>query len=67
MMTLDQLWADFLSADPARIQRAWSDLSRDETQAVLDHLARMRDEDGWHPDQRASAATALQVIRDQAH
>jgi hypothetical protein len=67
MDTLDQLWADFLSTDPARIRRAWGDLTDDESRAVLDHLARMRDEDGWHPTQRASAVTALKVIRDQAH
>jgi hypothetical protein len=30
---------------------------------VLEHLARMADQEGWHPSQRASAATALQVIR----
>lgn len=44
----------------------WGDLTDDEAQAVLAHLTRMRDEDGWEPAQRAAAATALQVIHDQA-
>ena len=60
---LDELWADLLSGDAGRIRRAWNRLRVDERQAVLEHLARMADQEGWHPSQRASAATALQVIR----
>ena len=63
---LDELWADLLSAEAARIRRAWNGLSAEERLAVLDHLVRMRDEDGWHPAQRASAAAAIQVIHDPA-
>ena len=63
MHGLDELWADMLSGDASRIRRAWNSLRVAERQAVLEHLARMADQEGWHPSQRASAATALQVIR----
>jgi hypothetical protein len=63
MDDIDALWADLLSSDAMRIQPAWNLLSSDEQPAVLAHLLRMRDEDGWHPSQHASAAAALQVIQ----
>jgi cytochrome c553 len=63
---LDQLWEALLSRDPGRIRRAWQDLSDDEAQAVLAHLARMRDDEGWQPDQRAAAAAALRTIQESA-
>ncbi len=67
MNDLDKLWSDLLSSDSQRIRQAWGGLSEEERQAVQGHLARMRDEPGWHPSQRESAAAALQVIRDLAH
>ncbi len=67
MNGLDELWSDLLSGDSQRVQRAWGGLGEEERRAVADHLARMRDADGWHPTQRESAAAALKVIRDLAH
>ncbi len=64
MDDLDELWADLLSADSARIQRAWGVLSAEERQAVREHLARMRDDAGWQPAQRESALTAIRLLRD---
>lgn len=64
MDDLDELWADLLSADSARILRAWGVLSAEERQAVSEHLARMCDEVGWHPAQRESALTAIRLLRD---
>lgn len=64
MNGLDELWSDLLSGNSQRIQRAWRSLADEERQAVLEHLARMRDEAGWHPAQRESAAAALLAIRD---
>ena len=63
---LAELWADLLSADSARIERAWRSLRAEERQAVLEHLARMRDQEGWHPSQREAAAAALHVIHAAA-
>lgn len=66
MNELDEVWEALLSGDPARIRRAWRDLTDEEALSVLAHLARMRDEEGWAPAQRESATVALQVLRDQS-
>jgi hypothetical protein len=66
MDDLDHIWESLLSGDAALIRRAWGDLTDEEAASVLDHLRRMRDEDGWAEPQREAAAVALQVIRDQA-
>ncbi|MGH2523115.1 MAG: hypothetical protein ACRDH2_11480 [Anaerolineales bacterium] len=63
---LDALWDDLLSEDPARIRKAWGNLTDDETLSVLDHLRRMAAEPGWQPAQQQAAATALRVIQEQA-
>ena len=63
---LDTLWEALLSSDPARIRHVWRDLTDDETLAVLAHLRRMRDEDGWDSVQREAATLALTVIHEQA-
>jgi len=57
-------WEELLSEDPARIRRAWGNLTDDECLAVLDHLRRMTEEEGWHPEQQRAAATALRVVRE---
>jgi hypothetical protein len=67
MDDLDELWANMLSADSARIRRAWAALSAKERQAVLEHLTHMRDDDGWHPEQRESAAAAIKALSDLDH
>ena len=65
MQTIEELWEHLLSEDPAQIIAAWNDLTPDEHTAVLEHLHRMSEEDGWHPLQKQSAATALRVISEQ--
>ena len=65
MDNLDELWAELLSADPARIRRAWGRLTEAEALAVLEHLRRMKAEAGWQPAQRQSAEAALRVLREQ--
>jgi hypothetical protein len=65
MDDLELVWEALLSGDPARIRRAWRDLTDDEALSVLAHLARMRDDEGWSAEQRDAAAVALQVLRDQ--
>jgi hypothetical protein len=63
---LDQFWEDILSCDPARIRRAWGNLTDAECLAVLEHLRRMTEAEEWQPEQREAAATALRVLREQA-
>jgi hypothetical protein len=65
-MDLDELWEALLSEDPARIRHVWGEVTDAEAQAILAHLTRMRDDDGWTDEQRAAARTALQVLHDQA-
>ena len=65
MSNLDDLWDDILSSDPARIRRAWENLTDEESLAVLEHLRRMKDEPDWQPAQRESAEVALRVVREQ--
>jgi hypothetical protein len=64
MEPLDDLWTEILSSEAARIRRAWGRLTDDECRAVLEHLRRMTEEAGWQPEQRASAAGALRVVRE---
>ncbi len=66
MTDLDELWEALLSEDSARIRRVWEDVTDAEAQAILAHLARMRDDEGWSDGQRAAAVAALQTLHDQA-
>jgi hypothetical protein len=66
MTDLDELWEALLSEDPARIRDVWGDVTDAEAQAILAHLTRMRDEEGWTDSQRAAAGAALQILHDQA-
>ena len=63
MDSLDELWADLLSGEAQRIQRAWAGLSAEEQRAVFAHLSLMRDGTGWHPAQREAAAAALALVQ----
>ncbi len=59
---LENLWRDLLSRDAVKVQEAFSHLETQEQQAILKHLERMEVEDGWHPEQRASARAALEAL-----
>jgi hypothetical protein len=59
---LENLWNDLLSRDATKTQAAFFALEIEEQQAVLVHLKRMATEQGWHPEQRASAAAALEAL-----
>jgi len=60
--SIDIIWGQLLSRDPVKIQEAFSELDQDTQKSVLDHLNKMVVEEGWHPEQRASAQAALQTI-----
>jgi hypothetical protein len=57
------LWERLLSRQPEEIQPAFDALDDESRQALLAHLKRMAGEDGWHPEQRASAQAALNVLK----
>lgn len=60
---LETLWDSLLSEDPHRINSVYLALAESERQAVLDHLMKMAESDGWLPSQRQSARIALEEIR----
>ena len=62
MDTLETLWDRLLSRQPAEILAAFERLPVSEQAAVLAHLRRMAEEDGWQPGQRASAKAALEIL-----
>jgi hypothetical protein len=62
---IDIIWGQLLSRDPVQIRKAFSVLDQDTQKGVLDHLNKMVVEEGWHPEQRASAQAALQVLAGQ--
>jgi hypothetical protein len=59
---LENLWKELLSRDAARVQDAFARLELGEQQTVRKHLQRMSVEEGWHPQQRASARAALEAL-----
>ena len=58
------LWDQLLSRQHDQILAAYARLALAEQAYVLYHLERMAAEPGWHPEQRLSAQTALEAIRD---
>jgi hypothetical protein len=62
---IEIIWDKLLSRDPVQIRKAFSELDPDIQKGVLDHLNKMIVEEGWHPEQRASAQAALQTLADQ--
>jgi hypothetical protein len=61
-LNLEQLWNDLLSRENRLILKAFTILDKESQQAVLQHLSRMSEEPGWHPEQRISAKAALRVL-----
>jgi len=62
---LEKLWNGLLSRQADRVRVAFESLAHDERKAVLEHLLRMAQEPGWHPEQRASARAALEVLQEK--
>jgi menaquinone-dependent protoporphyrinogen IX oxidase len=61
----DAVWSEILSRQPARIKTAFAALSPDDQAQVNAHLRKMVNEEGWHPEQVASAQAALEAIGDE--
>ncbi len=59
---LQDFWEEILSGEPARVRAAFADLDLATREAVILHLKRMADDEGWHPLQQASARSALQAL-----
>ena len=63
-LELEPLWERLLSREEMQVKTAFSSLSESEQEAVLIHLRRMAQEDGWHSEQRISAQIALDVLKE---
>lgn len=61
------LWDNLLSRNPEHILRVFIPLDQVHQKNILDHLIRMIHDPGWHPEQRRSAQSALDVIRDRGN
>ena len=59
---LEALWDGLFSRDAGQIRAAFARLQADERPAILTHLRRMAEEEGWHAEQRKSAQAALDVL-----
>lgn len=59
---LEKVWGDLLSRDPKKIANSFASLDSESQKTVLDHLQRMLNEDGWHPEQVKSAQVAMDVL-----
>jgi len=58
----ETMWDQLLSRQTAQIQAAFASLALDEQEAVVTHLYRMLEEEGWHSEQRLSARAALEAL-----
>jgi len=58
----EDIWEAILSRQPDLIQAAFASLDETEQATVLTHLRRMSIEEGWHPEHRQSARSALSTL-----
>jgi uncharacterized protein YdeI (YjbR/CyaY-like superfamily) len=58
----ESLWDQLLSRQATQIQAAFASLTPEDQKAIVAHLSRMVEEEGWHPEQRLSARMALQAL-----
>jgi hypothetical protein len=59
---LEQIWDSLLSRETDRIIKTFLSLDEQNQVVVKDHLVRMINEPGWHPEQVSSAMVALKAL-----
>ena len=59
---LELFWGELLSRSPERIRAAFTPLDEKSRREVIAHLQKMVSEEGWHPEQVASARAALDAL-----
>ena len=64
MDDLEDFWTTLLSGNAGLIRRVWSDLTDDEARAVVAHLKRMMEDEGYSEEQKQAAQKALEAIRE---
>jgi hypothetical protein len=60
---LEALWDGLLSRQEELMIKAFNSLDEEGKAAVMTHLNRMATEMGWHPEQAASAKSALDILK----
>lgn len=63
---LEILWDRLLSQNVKEIRAAYDGLDPASQIEVMQHLLRMATEEGWHPEQRKSAQSALLALSSPA-
>jgi hypothetical protein len=61
---LQAFWAQILSEDSRQIITAYNQLDKNERKALLEHLRRMAEEEGWAQGQRRRARRALEELQE---
>lgn len=61
---LEIFWDAILSRRPDQIRAAFAPLKAEDRRQLIAHLQRMVNEEGWHPEQRKSAQTALDTLNE---
>ncbi len=62
---LEHLWDNLLSRNPEQVLKVFATLDELQQKSVLDHLNRMAQEPGWHPEQCLSAQVALKALANR--
>lgn len=61
---LEDTWDKLLSRDSSLIRLTFASLDAASQVIVVEHLHKMSNEPGWHPEQVLSALAALQAINE---
>jgi len=64
---LEIIWDGLLSRNAKRIRATFDGLDAESQDVVLEHLLRMTQEAGWHPEQVMSAQAALDAIHSPSN
>lgn len=62
--SLEEIWDGLLSRETEKIRMIYQTLDENSRKTAFQHLQKMSTEEGWHPDQRLSAQTALAALKD---
>ena len=62
---LENLWNNILSREAELICEQYEALSEIDQATVWEHLNKMANEEGWHPEQMKSATIAIEALKDR--
>ena len=65
MASIEIIWEGILSRDEQQIRQAFETLEEESQREIIAHLRVMTSKEGWHPEQRISAQTALDILTQE--